>query len=260
LTRKRKLAFVFLSIIGLFVMMFLALCVSVPDVEQLAHENPMRSNYMPAQTTLGEWTRLESMSPWLPCVVVIAEDFFFFDHHGFDWAQLRRALWSNLTGGSGFGGSTITQQLARNLYLSPERSLIRKLREAFIARSLERHLRKARILEVYLNIIEYADGVWGIGAATRYYFQKTPAEVTLPEALFLASIIPAPRAALVGRNLERSLKIRDRVIWLMQRRGLLTPSARQQAHAGIAVTPWFSVQQSLAGACRFSAVSPSARN
>ena len=91
------------------------------------------------------------------------------------------------------GGSTITQQLAKNLYLSPERSLLRKAREALITRSLEHELTKPRILELYLNVAEWGHGIFGAEAAARHHFGKSAAELSIEEAALLAAILPSPR-------------------------------------------------------------------
>jgi monofunctional biosynthetic peptidoglycan transglycosylase len=126
--------------------------------------------------------------------VIAAEDASFLTHEGFDWEGIRDAAWHNLeTGEMKRGGSTITQQLAKNLYLSPERSLLRKAREALITRLLEHHLTKERILELYLNVAEWGNGVYGAEAAARHHFGKSAADVTIDEAAWLAAILPSPR-------------------------------------------------------------------
>ena len=126
--------------------------------------------------------------------MVAAEDASFFAHEGFDWEGIKDAALYNLEVGEfKRGGSTITQQLAKNLYLSSERSLFRKAREALITRSLEQHLTKERILEVYLNVAEWGQGVFGAEAAARHHFGKSAKELTLDEAALLAAIFPSPR-------------------------------------------------------------------
>jgi monofunctional biosynthetic peptidoglycan transglycosylase len=116
------------------------------------------------------------------------------------------------------GGSTITQQLAKNLYLSSERSLFRKVREALITRSLEHRLTKARILELYLNVAEWGRGVYGAEAAARHYFGKSASELTADEAAWLAAILPSPQrydpirqTAFLTRRHERILRWMDKV-------------------------------------------------
>lgn len=167
------------------------------------------------------WVALEGVSPYLLCAVVRAEDPGFFHHRGIAWAFLRRAAAGALRGQRARGASTITQQLARNLYLTPERSLARKAREALIARRLEAVLSKARILELYLNAAEWGDGVWGAEAASRAHFGRGAAELGLLESVVLASMLPAPRRALRGPNGERARDAQHNVIHQMVRSGLL---------------------------------------
>lgn len=158
---------------------------------------------------------LEAMAPVLRRAVVLAEDHRFYEHGGLDWIEVRRALgyprdafafwsrrhWVELGAGLGVmvahrrplrGASTITQQLAKNLYLSPSRSLARKAKEAVLAKRLEWMLSKDRILELYLNHVEFGPGVWGVEAASRRYFNKSARHLTRGEAAALAATLPAP--------------------------------------------------------------------
>jgi monofunctional biosynthetic peptidoglycan transglycosylase len=126
--------------------------------------------------------------------VVAAEDASFFTHEGFDWEGIKDAALYDLEKGElKRGGSTITQQLAKNLYLSSERSLFRKAREALITRALEQQLSKDRILELYLNVAEWGNGVYGAEAAARHHFKKPAKDLTMEEAAWLAAILPSPR-------------------------------------------------------------------
>jgi transglycosylase-like protein len=125
--------------------------------------------------------------------VTTSEDAGFFGHDGFDFDELRNALAEGAEAGKVVrGGSTITQQLAKNLFLSPERTLARKAREAIVAVGLEAELPKRRLLEIYLNVAEWGPGLWGIGPAARHWFGKDARELSPKEAAFLASIIPSP--------------------------------------------------------------------
>lgn len=160
----------------------------------------------------GEWAPLHTVSPYLVLAVVKAEDPFFFRHRGIDWAMLRQAVRDAARRRGVRGASTMTQQLARNLYLTPARALGRKAREALIAMRLERALGKARIIELYLNVAEWGDGVWGVHAAARHYFGRTPGELDAWESALLASLLPAPRRALAGPRANRA--------WWVQRYAL----------------------------------------
>ncbi|HZZ84864.1 MAG TPA: transglycosylase domain-containing protein [Anaeromyxobacteraceae bacterium] len=136
---------------------------------------------------------LSALPPHLVRAVTTAEDAAFWGHRGFDFDELRNAFAEGVDAGRlGRGASTITQQLAKNLFLTPERTLARKAREALVTVALEASLPKARLLEIYLNVAEWGPGIYGIGAAARHYFAKDPRELTPKEAAFLASIIPNP--------------------------------------------------------------------
>jgi monofunctional glycosyltransferase len=177
----------------------------MPDVSALRATNPTVTALMKARQTQAEakghtigrqwmWVPLSRISPSLRQAVVAGEDASFFTHEGFDWKGIKEAARYNLEAGKlKRGGSTITQQLAKNLYLSPERSLLRKVREALITRSLEHHLTKERILELYLNIAEWGHGIYGAEAAARHHFKKPSRDLTADEAAWLAAVLPAPR-------------------------------------------------------------------
>ncbi|MCP9446536.1 MAG: monofunctional biosynthetic peptidoglycan transglycosylase [Nitrospira sp.] len=179
--------------------------ITLPDVSELARANPSSTALMerrlaelpPQKRPLSRqwvWVPLERISPHLQRAVIAAEDASFFAHEGFDWRGIRDAMFHNLEKGAvRRGGSTITQQLAKNLYLSSERSLWRKGREALITRLLERHLTKERILELYLNVVEWGRGIYGAEAAARHHFGKSAADLTESEAAWLAAMLPSPR-------------------------------------------------------------------
>jgi len=205
--------------------------VTLPDVGLLAQANPAVTGYMEVREAAGAgpqvrhtWVPLDDISPVLACAVVRSEDTFFSRHSGIAWRQLLWAAGQFLKGRTRLGTSTITQQLARNLYLTPERSLHRKFRELLIAVSLERRLTKARILELYLNVIEWGDGIWGIGDASRHYFGRPPADLSLFESTFLASLLPAPKAALAGDNRVRAFLVQTNLLWDMQATSLIEPA------------------------------------
>ncbi len=147
--------------------------------------------------TLGRgspsWVSLEDLPPYLIDALLVSEDISFYRHHGFDTEGLSEALHENLKAGRAVrGGSTITQQLAKNLFLSRERTLARKLQEAVLAWQLEQRLGKDDILEYYLNIIEWGPGIYGVERAAGQYFNKRASELSLREAAYLCTIIPAP--------------------------------------------------------------------
>src|SRR5438067_11012289 len=139
------------------------------------------------------WVPLTRISPWLQLAVVHSEDARFFEHDGIDVEQTRIALTTAVEDGHFHrGASTITQQLAKNLWLGEERTLWRKLREVFLARRLEK-LGKLRVLELYLNVAEWGDGIYGADAAARVWFGKPASELQPEESAILAAVLPAPR-------------------------------------------------------------------
>jgi monofunctional biosynthetic peptidoglycan transglycosylase len=140
------------------------------------------------------WVGLESISPHLADAVVLSEDARFFGHEGFDWEAIRQAAEVDLQSGRfARGASTITQQLAKNLWLGTEKRLVRKVKEAVLSAKLERSLSKRRILALYLNVAEWGDGVFGVEAGARHHLGAGAAELTAAQAAVLASMLPAPR-------------------------------------------------------------------
>lgn len=139
------------------------------------------------------WRPISDIPSYLIQAILIAEDDKFYMHEGFDWEAIKEAWEKNEDKDRIVrGGSTITQQLAKNLYLTPDRTSWRKLREALIAITMELFLSKRRILELYLNVIEWGRGIYGAEAASRHYFGKKASELTVTEAIRLASVLPNP--------------------------------------------------------------------
>ena len=140
-----------------------------------------------------DWVPYDAISPFMETAVLVCEDGHFPYHHGFDFEALENSIRDNLIKGRfARGASTISMQLAKNLYLGKEKTLGRKLQEAVLTQLLEQELSKRELLELYLNVIEYAPGVYGIGPAARHYFNKRPSELSLGQALYIASILPNP--------------------------------------------------------------------
>jgi monofunctional biosynthetic peptidoglycan transglycosylase len=169
------------------------------------HYNPSSSAFMRARLDMlrekdraavlrMQWVPYERISPHLKRAVIAAEDSKFLQHEGFDFEAIQRAYEKNLEKGKLVaGGSTISQQLAKNLFLSGEKTPWRKLQEALITFMLENVMSKRRILEIYLNIIEWGDGVFGAEAAMRHYYGASAASITMEQAARLAAIVPNPR-------------------------------------------------------------------
>ena len=232
---------------------FLAIVyLTLPDVRPLATTPPddtafmrMRDRQAHAKGTPAardyRWVPYSRISPNLRRAVLVAEDDLFWDHEGIDLDALRESLQQNLSKGEVVrGGSTITQQLAKNLYLSPSRDPVRKLRELMITRLLERVLTKERILELYLNVVEWGDGVWGAEAASRRYFRKPAAQLTPSEAALLAGSLINP---IRYSPASPPARLRARQVMILRRMGG-TPAVAPPAAAEPVVAPPSPVQPS----------------
>jgi monofunctional biosynthetic peptidoglycan transglycosylase len=141
----------------------------------------------------GNYVRYNQISPYLLKTVVLTEDSSFWQHNGFDFSELQKSLETNLKRGKyARGGSTITQQLAKNLFLSKEKTLSRKGFEALITMRLEKVLSKKEILERYLNVVQFGKDIFGVKKAAHFYFRKSPAQLDVLESAFLAFLLPSP--------------------------------------------------------------------
>jgi monofunctional biosynthetic peptidoglycan transglycosylase len=169
---------------------------------------------------------IRHISRWLIQAVIASEDQKFFGHQGVDWNALQESVEKNVERRKfARGGSTITQQLAKNLFFGTERSPTRKLRELVVTRWLEDDLSKRRILELYLNVIEWGDGIYGAEAAARRYFGKPASDVDANEAAALAGMIPNPRRINPLVDPARVDRAQKRVLWLMATAGFLERTA-----------------------------------
>src|SRR5687768_7239650 len=207
---------------------------TLPDVRVLAKTNPESTAWMDMRAAeaardgkstrrVQRWVPYSRISQNLKRAVLVAEDAAFWDHEGIDLEELRKSIEINWEQGRAVrGASTITQQLAKNLYLSPSRNPMRKLRELIIARRMEASLPKARIFEIYLNSIEWGDGIWGAEAAARTYFGIPASAINAQQAALLAGAIINPRVHNPARPTARLLN-RQRII--LGRMGDVTPPA-----------------------------------
>jgi len=221
-----------LAAIGFAVVAYVYL--TLPDVRVLATVNPTSTAFMRlrAEEAADEGRKLRHVHRWvtyprisknLVRAVLVAEDSAFWDHEGIDLEQIRQSIQINMERGAAVrGASTITQQLAKNLYLSPSRDPFRKLRELIIARRMEAALPKARILELYLNVIEWGDGIWGAEAAARTYFGVPASGLSRAQSALLAGAIINPRVLNPSRPNGRLVR-RQRLI--LGRMGGVEPPA-----------------------------------
>jgi len=214
---------------------FACLCyvyLTLPDVRPLKTSNPKTTAFIELRARearargerprrIQRWVSYKSMSPNLTRAVLVAEDDLFWQHEGVDVEQLQESLEADWAQGRFIrGGSTITQQLAKNLYLSPSKNPLRKLKELIIARRLEAELDKSRILELYLNVIEWGDGIYGAEAAARTYFHEGAASLGPSESALLAGAIVNPRVLNPARPTARLIR---RQALIMRRMGSVTP-------------------------------------
>ena len=205
---------------------------TLPDVRVLATQNPATTAFIELRkreaaeegrplTVRQRWVPYTQVSNNLRRAVLVAEDSAFFDHEGVDLKQIRASLEMNWEEGRfSRGASTITQQLAKNLYLTPTRNPVRKLKELLITRRLEAALTKRRILEIYLNVIEWGDGIFGADAASRAYFGKPAAALSPDEAALLAGAIINPR---VHNPARPTARLRRRQEIISRRMGIKPP-------------------------------------
>jgi len=192
---------------------------SLPDVAVLQRKNPAGSALIELRAAEYKkkgiraarqqiWVPYGSVSEHLKKAILLGEDAAFFSHQGVDLNELREAFKKDLeTGSFKRGGSTITMQLAKNLYLNPSKNPLRKAKEIIIAWQLERTLSKRRIFEIYLNVVEWGRHIYGAEAAARHYFGKSAAALDILEAATLAALLPSPRS-----SQEKSLLYRRNVI------------------------------------------------
>jgi monofunctional biosynthetic peptidoglycan transglycosylase len=186
------------------IMLSIAFYFVYPDVSTLRKANPIKSAFMEYRENewlqqgkkkiVQQWAPLSQISPYVIKAVIIAEDDKFWSHEGFDFDAMQKALEKDLKQKKfKVGGSTISQQLAKNLYLSPSKNPIRKLKEAVLTWRIERNLSKKRIIELYLNVAEWGDGLFGIEAAAQRYYSKSASDLSAIESAKLAAVLPNPR-------------------------------------------------------------------
>jgi monofunctional biosynthetic peptidoglycan transglycosylase len=240
---KRPFRFFLFASAGLIILYL----VLFPNVSRLKKENPSKTSLMEYRYKEWErkgkkyrikqiWVPLSNISPYLIKAVLIGEDDKFWRHEGFDYEALKKAIEKDIKAKKfKFGGSTISQQLAKNLYLSPSKNPIRKLREAIITWKIERVLSKRRILELYLNVAEWGEGIFGIEAATRHYYGKSASELSPEESARLTSVLPNPiKYNPLGDS--RFVEKRSNLIYsIMVRRGIVVPEYEEVIEEGTSV-------------------------
>ena len=224
------------------------------EVGTLARRNPGKTGVMRQREeeakakgrlprAVQTWVPLERVSRNLIQAVIASEDQKFFGHDGVDWQAIQESVEANVTKRQPLrGGSTITQQLAKNLFFDTRKSLTRKVRELIVTHWLEQYLSKGRILALYLNVIEWGDGIYGCEAAARSYYDKSASELTVTEAAGLVAMIPNPRRINPLVSPARHARAQRRVLWLMAGAGYI-----EKEVAGLGAEPPSELAEEEAG-------------
>jgi len=206
---KVTLAFLALSVLSVIVLRFMAPPFSALMVERRIGSWFAEGKYSPTY----KWVCLDKIAPVMSAAVIASEDQKFSDHYGFDIDAIQRAMGHNERSPRTKGASTLTQQTAKNMFLWSSRSWLRKGVEAYFTVLLETFWGKRRILETYLNIVEFGDGIYGVEAAAQYYFRKPASRLNSEEAAILAAVLPNPRRYKVKSPRPY---VRDRQQWILQ--------------------------------------------
>jgi monofunctional biosynthetic peptidoglycan transglycosylase len=235
-----KLIRIIISVLLLLFFADIARYVVLPDVGKLVDENPVKTAFMENREAewkeqgltdkkiQQKWVSLNNVSPNLIKAVLIAEDDKFWKHEGFDYQAIERSIEKDIAAKKfKMGGSTISQQLAKNLYLSSSKNPVRKIKEAILTWRIEKKLSKRRILELYVNLVEWGDGIFGIDQAARHYYGVTPARLSAQQASKLASVLPNPiKFSPVGSS--SYVRNRSRIIYaIMRKRGVFVPDYKE---------------------------------
>ncbi len=227
-----------------------------PDVSRLKKENPKKTSFMEYREDewkkkgkkfriQKKWVSLGHISPYVMKAVIIAEDDKFWSHKGFDLDAIQKAIEKDIEKGKfKFGGSTISQQLVKNLYLTPSKNPSRKAKETIITWRLERALNKRRILEIYLNVVEWGEGIFGIEAAAQHYYSKPAIALGPQEAARLAAVLPNPRRYRPNGS-SKYVEKRATIIYdIMVRRGIVVPEYEDVMKESVSIDIPFPLNQS----------------
>jgi monofunctional glycosyltransferase len=231
--KKKKWVWVLLAVSLLWLVGSVGISFVWPDVSRLRTANPAKTSFMEYREQEWKregknlrirqrWVPLGRISPYVIKAVIIAEDDKFWRHEGFDYEAIQKAVEKDLKQRKfKVGGSTISQQLAKNLFLTPSKNPVRKIREAILTWRMEQDLSKKRIIELYLNVAEWGQGIFGIEMAAEHYFGKPAAALSAMEAARLAAVLPNPRVYSPTGN-SRYVNYRSEKIYgIMVRRGIV---------------------------------------
>lgn len=222
------------------------LLLTIPDITML--ERCFTTSMFQVKLCPGSpnYVKLSEVSPFMIHAIIVAEDGSFYSHKGFDWKEIQESFEANLrTGSAKRGGSTLTQQLAKNVFLNQEKSLLRKVKEAYLAYGIENHYKKDFILEKYLNVVEFGPGLYGIKNASEHYFKKPPSQLNPLEAAWLAHLLPNPKvysqAFKKGTLTPFSKKMVTIILKRMAAYGKLSEIGYERAASLLPDFPWSGV-------------------
>ena len=209
--RKQILIFVILSFLLMMVVLPITIYMS-HDGAELQSGYPHRSSdtddaeIVIKKSKPKTWTSLSGISRYTQSAIVLSEDWSFYQHDGFDSEQMKVAFEEAASGGRVRGASTITQQMVKNVWLTDDRTLWRKLNELILSYKVDRDLSKKKILEIYLNVIEFGPRIYGISRASYHYFKKHPSALSPRESAFLAMLLPSPKRYYVSFRKKKLTK------------------------------------------------------
>lgn len=235
-----------ISLFGVVLGSLAILLLSLPDVQKIKGCLKTTMFEVSLCPTGDNYVRINQISPHFISALIISEDAAFYQHNGFDFSEIKESLNKNIqSGGFARGGSTITQQLVKNVFLNNEKSLVRKLKEAFLTYEVEKTLKKGEILERYMNVVEFGKGIYGIKSASRHYFQKHPSELNVLESTFLVSLLPNPvKYSQSFRQKKLTAYMRQRVLTLSRKLvsvGRITQEEYQFARQNVDSFPWMGL-------------------
>jgi monofunctional biosynthetic peptidoglycan transglycosylase len=231
----KKIFFLLLLLVTTYLIVDIGRYFIYPDIASLKKSRPGKTAFMEYREEMWQekgikrkirntWVPLSRISPYVMKAVIIAEDDKFWSHEGFDFEAMQKALEKDIKKKKfQVGGSTISQQLAKNLYLSPSKNPVRKIKEAILTWRMEQRLSKRRIIELYLNVAEMGDGVFGVEAAAQSHYGKHASGLNAREAAALASVLPNPRRYKPNGTSRYVENQSERIYRIMVRRGIVIP-------------------------------------
>lgn len=237
------LGFGAVSLFALIAVVVGAILLSLPDVSELEKCMTTSMYHVRLCPSGNHYAKLDQISPDVAHAVIASEDTTFYSHHGFDWYEMEQSFKSNLEAKHIHrGGSTLTQQLAKNVWLNKERSYWRKLKEAYLTFRLEKKYNKNFILEKYLNVVQFGPKIYGVKDAAQFYFKKSPKDLHLLEAAFLAFVLPNPDIYCKSYKKGQLTPFAQKIIGIILKRMVqfrtITPDEYQFAMNEMGHFPW----------------------